>query len=324
MKQTVVIPTFNRCRSLRHTLLRLAEQRLDDWEVIVVDNRSTDATRDLVGVLRRSFPVPLRYLHEPQPGPAAARNAGLRSALADHVLFLDDDIRVPDEYLSIARRRLQEWPDRWLVGPVVMPSSAHPLHRFVNSPVEPSDFYRPVEWYSSQLAQVNRSRLLELGGYDTRFSTAALEDSELSLRAAEEGIEIWMDPAWKASNMGWDSLDIETYSARATLHAASCGLLFERHGFSNRYDALFRRNVPLPGDSPALRLRKFAKGVLGLSAVQHVLHASCHALERAHPRSRVLQLLYKASVAGALSKGARAATRSLSGQRMSTLDTKLV
>src|SRR5262245_38748845 len=79
MKISVVIPTHNRSDALAKTLLNLSEQQFaESWEVIVVNNRSTDDTDKVVRGQR--LPAPLRLVYEEKPGVAAARNSGISVA----------------------------------------------------------------------------------------------------------------------------------------------------------------------------------------------------------------------------------------------------
>ena len=99
MKITVVIPTHNRADALDLSLKGLAQQQLHAaWEVIVVNNCCTDDTDHIVS--NRSFPVPLRLVHEPVPGPAAAR-----LAMAVEVDKLMDGHALPHQDIQ----RLESW-----------------------------------------------------------------------------------------------------------------------------------------------------------------------------------------------------------------------
>ncbi len=90
----VIIPTRNRAELLRGALEALSRQTRVPDEVIVVDNGSTDHTRQVAGQF--SGRLPLRYLFEPTPGAGQARNAGIRHATSDVLAFTDDDC-IPDE-----------------------------------------------------------------------------------------------------------------------------------------------------------------------------------------------------------------------------------
>jgi glycosyltransferase involved in cell wall biosynthesis len=103
MKYSVVIATYNRAADLSGTLDSLAQLRPDgDWEVIVVDNNSTDLTRQVVEHAAPRFPAPLRYLFEGTQGRSPALNAGIRLAQGDLIVTTDDDVRVEGDWLNRA------------------------------------------------------------------------------------------------------------------------------------------------------------------------------------------------------------------------------
>ena len=101
---TVLICTLNRAVLLDRTLTSLAAMHVPRlrWEVLVVDNGSTDGTRALVEGRQRSFPVPLRYVFERMPGRSAAMNTGLAASDAPFVVFTDDDVEVSAGWLEAA------------------------------------------------------------------------------------------------------------------------------------------------------------------------------------------------------------------------------
>ncbi len=103
MTYSVVIATYNRAADLRDTLGSLARLRPDGaWEVIVVDNNSTDATREVVASAAAGFPAPLRYVFEAEQGRSPALNAGIRLAHGDIIVTTDDDVRVEADWLDRA------------------------------------------------------------------------------------------------------------------------------------------------------------------------------------------------------------------------------
>jgi glycosyltransferase involved in cell wall biosynthesis len=83
MNISIILRTYNRCESLAKTLESTAALRLPEsveWEALVVDNNSTDQTREVVGEFCRHYPGRFRYLSEPQQGKSHALNAGIREA----------------------------------------------------------------------------------------------------------------------------------------------------------------------------------------------------------------------------------------------------
>ena len=108
MTFSVVIATFNRSADLAATLASLAGLRpRGEWEVIVVDNNSTDGTRAVVETAAASFPVPLRYVFEREQGRSPALNAGIRLAAGDVIVTTDDDVRVDPDWLDRAADGLE-------------------------------------------------------------------------------------------------------------------------------------------------------------------------------------------------------------------------
>jgi glycosyltransferase involved in cell wall biosynthesis len=107
MKFSVIIATYNRAEELVKTLESL--KRLEStgpWEVIIVDNNSSDNTREVVLDQVDSFPVPLRYILEKEQGRSAALNAGIRAAQGEILAITDDDVRVDAHWLLNSEQAL--------------------------------------------------------------------------------------------------------------------------------------------------------------------------------------------------------------------------
>src|SRR5688572_23379325 len=120
MKFSVVIPTYNRATDLRETLASIAglstRQR---WEVVTVDNNSTDSTRETVQDAQRWFPAPLRYIFEPEQGRCAALNSGIRASMGEIIVTTDDDVRVEKDWLDCAGSALSHLSCDYIGGKVL-------------------------------------------------------------------------------------------------------------------------------------------------------------------------------------------------------------
>jgi glucosyl-dolichyl phosphate glucuronosyltransferase len=100
---TVLICTYNRANLLGETLDAIAKVRATlAWEVVVVDNNSTDHTRSVVESRQTGYPVTLRYLFEPHQGNSFALNTGIASTNATIIAFTDDDVIVSENWLQEA------------------------------------------------------------------------------------------------------------------------------------------------------------------------------------------------------------------------------
>jgi glucosyl-dolichyl phosphate glucuronosyltransferase len=117
MKISVVVCTYNRAGSLSITLDSLAAQRMPEsiaWEAIVVDNNSTDRTREVSESYCLRYSGIFRYVFERQQGLSRARNAGIRAAEGDVVAFTDDDIIAEPTWLNNLTAPLVD--QRWAGG----------------------------------------------------------------------------------------------------------------------------------------------------------------------------------------------------------------
>ena len=126
---TVLICTYNRAGYLGDTLDSLAAMPAApgfSWDVLVVDNNSSDNTRAVVESRVAGFPVPLRYLFEGRQGKSTALNTGMAAAHAKVIVFTDDDVKVGPGWIGAAVRPLLERRDIDYTGGPVRPIWAAP------------------------------------------------------------------------------------------------------------------------------------------------------------------------------------------------------
>lgn len=96
---SVIMPTYNRADSLRRSIDSVIAQQWTDWELVVVDDGSTDGTRALLAHLHDPR---VRVIHQENRGVAGARNRGLEAAQGELLAFLDSDDEWPDHHLALA------------------------------------------------------------------------------------------------------------------------------------------------------------------------------------------------------------------------------
>ncbi len=116
---SVVICSYNRREHLVGAITSVLGQTYDGYEVVVVDNCSTDGTAEAVAAITRENPQ-VRYLYEERLGLAAARNTGWQAATGTYVAFLDDDARAEVDWLDTAKRLIEVNPSnlRCVGGPI--------------------------------------------------------------------------------------------------------------------------------------------------------------------------------------------------------------
>lgn len=133
LRLSVILPTFNRADSLRRALTALLRQDADPrcYEVVVVDNNSTDSTPEVLASMAEPR---VRSLREARQGLAFARNAGLAAARGDVLAFTDDDVEVEPG---------------WITG-ILAACAAHPEVDGVGGQVLPAWDAPPPDWLTRQ------------------------------------------------------------------------------------------------------------------------------------------------------------------------------
>jgi len=205
---TVLICTFNRASLLGETLDTLAasDARGLAWNVIVVDNNSSDETRQVVTSRIGGFPVPLRYLFEPRQGKSNALNAGLAATAAALIVFTDDDVRVAAEWLAAACRPMLDSPAIDYTGGPVHPIWEQPCPGWLDSTrsdlwgtlaildygSEPFVFEERRRVPLGANMAVRRTLIDRIGGFDPRLgrtgtSLLGQEQAEFFCRSREKG-----------------------------------------------------------------------------------------------------------------------------------------
>lgn len=134
---SIILPTYNRAAFLPQAFASIRAQTFTDWELIVVDDGSTDHTRELVGELARDWPQPVRYVRQENQGAYGARNIGLDLATGDAIAFFDsDDLWLP-HHLADCAAALAAHPDvDWVYG------SSRMIELETGRVIEP-DVFRP-------------------------------------------------------------------------------------------------------------------------------------------------------------------------------------
>jgi glycosyltransferase involved in cell wall biosynthesis len=111
---SVVIPTFNRAKQVAHAINRVLSQTYDRIEIVVVDDGSTDCTRDAIrAIIKRDEESRrisrIRYFYQPNKGQSAARNKGIAEANGDWIAFLDSDDDWLPEKLELQVRAIEQF-----------------------------------------------------------------------------------------------------------------------------------------------------------------------------------------------------------------------
>lgn len=195
---SVVIPTYNRGSTLANTLRMALQQEYDDYELIVVD-QSARCSREVEEIIEGT-PDKIRYLRLEAPNLPAARNAGVRAAAGDVIVFIDDDVEIGPGYLRAHARHYHD-PSIGGVTGLTLPPGAKADTGIVGSSMI-TGFVRLLEGGSAHVSWIpgcngsyRKSAVVAAGMSDERFTGGAWsEDADLSVRVRHLGFALLFDP----------------------------------------------------------------------------------------------------------------------------------
>ncbi len=206
MRLSVVIPTFERLPALQACLASIAAQEPEGcvYEVVVADDGSGDRTFEwLTEASQQEWPFRLRVLQCPHRGPAAARNAGVREASGDVILFTGDDCVLAPGCIE----RHHQAHEKWTTGTSVLgfttwlPSlDIHPFMHFQENGGSQFAYWRIADredagWLNYYTTHISTPRMALLENpFDERFPAARYEDLELGYRLEQRGHRIVYEP----------------------------------------------------------------------------------------------------------------------------------
>jgi glycosyltransferase involved in cell wall biosynthesis len=193
---SVVIPTLNRAEMLAKTIEKIEHQTVgrDNYEVLVVDNNSSDHTQAVISQKAALYPN-LKSFTQTKPGAAATRNVGIRAASGEIVLFIDDDIFAEPELVEQHIGYHKENPDASIIGTVVSPweNSTDPFLRYLRDKgiFNPYSIAcdRPMDfsYYHTGNVSTSLKLLREVEGFNEEFFVYGMEDIELGYRLEKKG-----------------------------------------------------------------------------------------------------------------------------------------
>lgn len=244
---SVVIPTYNRAHLIKDAVQSVLAQTLEDFELIVVDDGSTDNTREVMADLQSDR---VHYIFQENRGASAARNAGIHASIGKYVTFLDsDDLYLPDK-LAVQIAEMENHPEAAMSyhGTRVVDFSGNLLietHADVDGWIYRETVFRgPIDsCIVTPAVMVRRSVLEEMGGFEETMHGA--EDLDLwrriSIKYKVLGINQNLSTIRRGGGSGYYSgpdhiyQTIETYLKRVYQDDPGLYRLFRNPEVSNIY-----------------------------------------------------------------------------------------
>lgn len=212
---SVVIPLYNKEQSIASTINSVLAQTYKDFEIVVVDDGSTDKSADVVSTIDDDRIV---FISQDNQGVSAARNTGIIAAKGEYVAFLDGDDLWHPEYLETLVQLISDYPNATLYG--IGYSKIH--DNIIPNKVEPTSMRGEIEnpWenyvgYWTGSSSSSRELLIKVGMFDTRMTHG-------------EDIDMW----WRLLLMGngaWDNRILAYYRQDAENRAMNRLIPLEKH-----------------------------------------------------------------------------------------------
>ena len=235
MMISVVIPTYNREQTLRETLAGLMRQDYPNFEVLVIDQTHTHESETQVYLEQLANAGKIKWFQVNWANLPGARNYAVRRAVGDIILFIDDDVELPNGFLAAHAGNYLEKPDVGCVAGRVfdrmkLGDSGGDL------PIEylpPEAMDAGIAWYFIDLVHtVKPQQVLSARGcnmsfrkqvfaeyglsFDERFAGSAVrEESDFCLKLRSTGLKIWYDPNACLVHLGEESGGCHDISTRS-------------------------------------------------------------------------------------------------------------
>ncbi|MDI6840132.1 MAG: lipid-A-disaccharide synthase-related protein [bacterium] len=183
MRTSVIIPTYNRKNILTHCLYRILNQTVKDYEVIVVDDGSTDGTEKLSEINK------IKYIKlNERKGPIAARNIGIKNAEGEIIIFLDSDVLVSENFVEdhVKLHSLKDpvGKNNLIVQGVV---------RHIKKPEDFGKFSLLIDGVCftgliTQNVSIRKEWIVKVGSFDESLTTEGYEDVDIGRKLKQFGL----------------------------------------------------------------------------------------------------------------------------------------
>lgn len=236
---SAIVPTYGRAEPLRDTLEDLIKQDYPDWEIIVVDQTPTHKPEIQAYLEQLANAGKIQWFRVNWASLPGARNYGVRRAKGEIVLFIDDDVRIPQGYLKAHAQNYQNKEIGAVAGRVFDRMKLADSARYLGESDYTIEYLPPeamdpgIAWYHIDLVHtIKPQRVISVRGcnmsfrreiftkyrlwFDERFRGSAVrEESDFCLRLRETGYQIWYDPEANLVHLGEETGGCHDISTRS-------------------------------------------------------------------------------------------------------------
>jgi len=202
---TVAIVTYNRSKYIKRALESMINQDVEfgiNYEIVVVDDGSTDDTRDVVSEIKKKSNIPINYIYQNGKGVASARNESVRKARGEWIAFFDDDQIAEPNYLKELYRISRKYNadcvggTRLLLFAQKQKNTSHPVIRaLLGEIIYLGEYEIPTwKWFpSTGNSFVKKSAIKKVGTFNDSLLMGG-EDLDFFRRFRKKGFRTWQAP----------------------------------------------------------------------------------------------------------------------------------
>jgi len=230
VKVSIIVPAYNAEKTIQKCLNSLINIDYNSYEIIVVDDGSTDRTWDILKEYSDANDN-LVCVRQKNSGPASARNRGVSISNGKIIFFTDSDCIVPESWI----KGLLKYFNGSSIGAVG--GSLKPVT--IDSIIERFDQRRRENLYGNEKKfvdalptcnlAVRRSVFEEVGGFDESFKYASAEDYDLCYRIRDKGYAIFYDP--EVAVLHYHSQNLKSLLKRGYIHGREGVKLRAKRGY---------------------------------------------------------------------------------------------
>lgn len=189
---SVIIPSYNAEKTVIQALKGLENETRKDFEVVVVDDGSTDSSFELVKSYKNKSELSIRLIKQQNAGPAKARNIGVEHSEGDIIIFLDSDCVPPDNWVEEMVRPLDNNIAGCNCGYKVKNKESL-IARYIDYEIAKRHeklIGKSIDTIGTYSASFIKSVFNEAGGFDTKYKAASGEDFDFAFNVKKMGYDL--------------------------------------------------------------------------------------------------------------------------------------
>ena len=215
---TVLLPTLDRYPYLRTLLSQLRIQSIPPYEIIIIDQTPEDRRDTLISA--DFADLPLKMVYRDKPGQCTSRNAGLRMAGGDYILFIDDDDEVPSTLIEEHLRNISLFQ-----ADVSSGIANEPGAEIIS---QSSRFIRQSDGFPTNNTMARREAFHGSGLFDLAYERGSRADGDLGMRLYLSGAQMVLNPDIQVLHHHAPSGGLRTHRARVITYGVSRNSITKR------------------------------------------------------------------------------------------------